>query len=696
MLTLLVVDDDEEVRAKAMRALAGPHFRLASAADGRIALEQAALLTPDIVICDVDMPEMNGFDVLAALKADPANASLQVMMLTAQVSRNAMRLGMSLGADDYLTKPFSDQELIDAVDGLIKRRGRLEVFRDSVTQGREDSTRHHESTIVLPHGGTNQGELSDAAVLYTGIHDFAALAAKLSASDVMRLLIEYFERAGEPVLSHGGQNLRLTGDHLVALFTRDARHAISPSHRAMQAAQEIAQTVPFLIGWVERHLADYHLPALGLGIGLHVGPVTIDEETGVVSGPAINAAERLKSASLELGWTIVASQTVVDVTSTPNPALHLGRSAQLVVEGMKQPLGVSEVIDVRAPAELTLFEKTISVVRKGLVDMAESTLAPTRDKLPDDAAATLRATVHAHARQIARATKDALSEKLVQLRSADPSDTSQPIQLEGFTLVRRLGAGGMSSIHLARRDADGALVVLKVVQLDPAAPDVTARFVREYALLSTLDHPHIVRIFKQGFTDNMAYIAMEYFENGDLRSRLKGPMPPQQAVRLLCQMAGALGAVHSLGIVHRDLKPENLMVRANGDVVLADFGIAKLTGIAGGDDASLTVSGELIGSPSYMSPEQIAGSEVTAQSDLYSLGVMFCEMCTGSRPFRSSSLVELLSMHNRAEVPTLPSSHAHLQPVLARLMAKTPAQRYATTHMLLEDLRAIQMQDTQA
>ncbi|RYY86345.1 MAG: response regulator, partial [Comamonadaceae bacterium] len=139
MLTVLIVDDDEAIRRKAMRALADPGIQLASAANGRLALEEAARLQPDIVICDVDMPEVNGFDVLAALKADADLAGAQVMLLTSLSSRSSVRLGMSLGADDYLTKPFTDDEIRDAFDGLMKRRGRMEVLRDAAVRKGEDS-----------------------------------------------------------------------------------------------------------------------------------------------------------------------------------------------------------------------------------------------------------------------------------------------------------------------------------------------------------------------------------------------------------------------------------------------------------------------------------------------------------------------------------------------------------------------------
>ena len=232
--------------------------------------------------------------------------------------------------------------------------------------------------------------------------------------------------------------------------------------------------------------------------------------------------------------------------------------------------------------------------------------------------------------------------------------------------------------------------MLKVQDAARDAPEQMARFVREYALLATVRHPNIVRIFHQGFSAKHAYIAMEYFENGDLRARMKEPMAPEAACQVIAEVAQALVAIHAVGIVHRDLKPENLMLCADGTVVLADFGIAKSVLPLHSPDLVLTRNGDIIGSPSYMSPEQIAGAEVTGRADLYSLGVLFHELLAGHRPFSGRTLVELLSQHTRSPTPALPAAAAHLQPLVDRLMDKNPEARFASAQAFLQALQALQ------
>jgi serine/threonine protein kinase len=224
--------------------------------------------------------------------------------------------------------------------------------------------------------------------------------------------------------------------------------------------------------------------------------------------------------------------------------------------------------------------------------------------------------------------------------------------------------------------------------------EMLRRFIQEYAVLANLHHHHVSRIFDQGFTDDYAYIAMEYLSGGTLKQeiRTRGTAgncftgTPNQVhgrvIDLLRQIVSALNAIHKLGLVYRDLKPDNLMFRkTGGELVLVDFGIVKNVGEHTGNLLSenlvSTEHGQVIGTPYYVSPEQATGKEVTYRSDFYSLGVMLFEMLTGSRPFRGDSLNELLARHLHAEIPRLPPEHAVFQTLVDCLMAKQVQERPA-------------------
>jgi serine/threonine protein kinase len=315
---------------------------------------------------------------------------------------------------------------------------------------------------------------------------------------------------------------------------------------------------------------------------------------------------------------------------------------------------------------------------------------PPRATLLADARSRLLADARQNADVAARAVKGALSSKLDSIKDHLFADVQGGgLRLAGYRILRRIGSGGMSSIYLATREADGILLVLKILDANRQDADQMARFVREYTLLASIDHPHIIRIFNQGFSDRHAYIAMEYFENGDLRSRMTGAMEPGEVVAIVLQVAQALSAIHALGIVHRDLKPENLMVRADGSIALADFGIAKALGPNTEVDPVLTQHGDIVGSPSYISPEQILGKPVTPRSDLYSLGVMLFEMLTGARPYQGSTLTTILALHTQAPPPELPTRLGHFQPIIDKLMAKDPAHRHESAEQLAQELRRL-------
>ena len=246
--------------------------------------------------------------------------------------------------------------------------------------------------------------------------------------------------------------------------------------------------------------------------------------------------------------------------------------------------------------------------------------------------------------------------------------------IPGFRLRKILGRGGMATVFLAEPEGGGQKVAVKVMQPPQGdAREWSARFLREAALLQRFDHPNIIRVFAAGESRGDHYMVMEYLDHGDLTTWIRQGLQPEDALRLLRQLALALDYAHNLGCVHRDVKPDNVLFRADGTAVLTDFGIARRRG----SDPKLTQVGMAIGTPSYMSPEQHKGLEVDGRTDLYALGIVFHEMLTRRVPYDGADSMTIGIRHLQDPLPELPPEHARFQRFLDTLLAKDPAQRFA-------------------
>jgi eukaryotic-like serine/threonine-protein kinase len=247
----------------------------------------------------------------------------------------------------------------------------------------------------------------------------------------------------------------------------------------------------------------------------------------------------------------------------------------------------------------------------------------------------------------------------------------------GYQTVRTLGEGASSKVLLATHIHTKQQHALKLVRLPDSQGEqreVINRFLAEYSMLLRVSHPNVARVFEHGLVENYLYIGMEYLPGGDLRLDIEAGMAPQRAQKYAAQIAAALSAIHEIGIIHRDLKPANILMRMTGEAVLADFGIAKQIG----SGLALTQDNIALGTPYYMSPEQATASKLDLRSDLYSLGVLLFEMLVGKPPYLAKTSMEIMAMHVNAPVPKLPDTHAKFQPVLNKILAKEPADRYAS------------------
>jgi tRNA A-37 threonylcarbamoyl transferase component Bud32/DNA-binding NarL/FixJ family response regulator len=259
--------------------------------------------------------------------------------------------------------------------------------------------------------------------------------------------------------------------------------------------------------------------------------------------------------------------------------------------------------------------------------------------------------------------------------------------IRGYRRVRRLAAGPVSELYLAESEQAGTLVVLKVARDQRVENDLDSsfrRFLQEYEIVQRIRHPGVVRLYDLGVSDEHAYLVMEYFRAGDLRRRMRLELTPVEALRITLEIARALDGIHNAGVLHRDLKPGNVMIRDDGSLALIDFGLAKDSALA----MEVTDHGTIFGTPHYMSPEQGHGESIDGRSDLYSLGVMLFEMLAREKPFQSENPMAIIYKHRKSPIPALPEHVAMFQPLVSRLLGKTPEERYPDAAAALEAIRA--------
>ena len=260
---------------------------------------------------------------------------------------------------------------------------------------------------------------------------------------------------------------------------------------------------------------------------------------------------------------------------------------------------------------------------------------------------------------------------------AEASRRFGTVRIPGYRCVRRLAGGSVSQLYLAESEKAGSLIVIKVtpsVRNESGVDQSFERFLQEYEIAHRLHHTSIVRCHELGVADDHAYLAMEYFPEGDLRRRIRSGISPAEALDIAAQIAGALAALHEAGALHRDLKPGNVLMRTSQRIALSDFGLAKHAAL----EMEITDPGLIFGTPHYMSPEQGHGETVDERSDLYSLGVILFEMLSGEKPFTDSNPMAIIYKHRNQPVPRLPQAAAHWQPLVDNLLAKRPGDRFAS------------------
>ena len=293
---------------------------------------------------------------------------------------------------------------------------------------------------------------------------------------------------------------------------------------------------------------------------------------------------------------------------------------------------------------------------------------------------------------------------LLGLSDREPDELPSGTRLGPYEILAPLGEGGMGKVYKARDTRLDRLVAIKLLQAEIAdRPEVQERFEREARTVASLNHPHICTLYDVGHHDNVDFLVMEYLEGETLAQRLEsGPLSLEEVLRYATEIADALDKAHSKGVIHRDLKPSNVMLTSRGSKLL-DFGLAKL-----GHEAeclttfselpkpaeTISAPGAILGTFSYMAPEQLEGRKMDARTDIFAFGCVVHEMVTGKKAFDGLNVAVVIAAILKEAPPPLSQGGtripAELERIVAKMLAKNPNDRYATAAEILVDLRALQ------
>lgn len=262
----------------------------------------------------------------------------------------------------------------------------------------------------------------------------------------------------------------------------------------------------------------------------------------------------------------------------------------------------------------------------------------------------------------------------------------QDIRIERFRMLGRLAGNENNHVFYAERLIDRKRAVVKVMNGAPIEQRKALHsFIDLYVYLSAKSERSLVKVLDGGIAGDYPYMAFEYLVSGDLRRAMQEPLAPQDALRITRMIAAALSVLHADRLAHMDIKPENVFFRDDGSIVLIDFTLATRFGLVAG----MRGVGEVMGTPFYMSPEHGQGLPVDGRSDLYSLGVLLFEMLTGHKPFTAEGPAALIYKHIHDEIPLLPQRFRAFQPLVDRLMAKRPEDRFQDARELLAELDSL-------
>jgi class 3 adenylate cyclase/CheY-like chemotaxis protein/predicted Ser/Thr protein kinase len=652
--TILYAEDNADLR-KYVYDLLSPSYNIFLAADGGEGFAIAKRVRPDLIVTDFMMPRVSGREFLQLVRSSPELKATPVIFLTARAGAGARIETLESGADDYLTKPFDQGELLARVRNLLNARNqerelehlnrRLEAKIDEqmaelVRSGElkrflpEPLVRKLMSGAISSEKPFQRRKITSLAI---GLTDFTDLVSTLEPEDFAAIVNDFVRETTAMVMENGGIVDKIAGETLFAIFGAPEEMPVEEQARAaVGAALEIRTRLPEL----SRKWRPFGvLRPVSVHAGINTGYCTVGVfGSELVSnytaiGEPITVATRLRAASSPGSILIGAAAYVL-----LNP--------EVVAEGPKTLSGSIH--------PLQYYEITAT--------MAE-----------------------------ARGEGDPT---VFRPRVAPGAMIAQ------FKIISRLGGGGMGEVFLAEDQKLRRRIALKIAPREVARDsEMKERFFIEARSASALNHVNIAHIYDIGESDGLTYIAMEFVDGTTLRNKIAGiPVNTGELLNIAVQIGSALQAAHRNGIIHRDIKPENVVITPFGELKVLDFGLAKVVANEKGDPAAqqrtgkmLTRPGLVMGTVHYMSPEQALGREIDFRTDIFSLGVVMYEMATGRLPFSGATTTETIDLIVHGDPASIARFNAGLPNevdyVIRKCLQKSPSSRYQSTDDLVVDLR---------
>jgi eukaryotic-like serine/threonine-protein kinase len=678
-MKILIAEDERVARLTLQRQLEQMGYDVVVAADGREAWELFQSDPPPIVICDWEMPEMNGVELVERIRAFDASHYVYIVMLTGRSEVEDVVTGMEAGADDFITKPFHREELrarlrageriLDLEQSLAfvndRLRHELAVARDLA----DDEHRRHEESLL---------------------GDSIAIGA-------LREAIERHATGDGPLLLTGPSG---AGRQAVArAIHRKSSRCDRPFIYVACVHLDDPDASLFAASDGERHETCLGKAALAKGGTLYLeGIESLNAETQSKLAEFLRrvGAQRTGADRQSIDVRVVAA-----VSIDPSEAVKQGQlDAELVRLLGEHRLAVPSLAERRDDI-LAISESVLSRCGRA-AGKAVAQLSPESEELLRHYSwpGNVRELVSVVERAVLHAKGSSVEIPAELLREGR--------RIGGYTLERQLGSGAMGEVWLGQhallaRPAAVKLIRQKALQGDSEARAMLEkRFEREAQATSRLRSPHTVELYDFGLTpEGDFYYVMEYLSGLDLESLVAkhGALPPARAVFLLSQACLSLGEAHRVGLIHRDVKPANFLACCLGPhydfVKLLDFGIVKSTVDVG---QTVTSAGQLKGTPITVSPEVVQGEEAGFESDVYGLGCVAYRLLTGEHVFETSNAMALMLQH-LTERPT-PLSEIQrdlpkeLDELVLRCLAKNPADRPSSAFELGEALASIPLDDS--